>query len=366
MSFLRRLTSFALAQMILEVAAVAVLIILLQSLLNIFPTTFLQSTFGATLTNVLYACAIFGVLFLASRRLEKRPLSAMGLPRQGLGRLLLLGFLLGGGLMSAVIVVLALTGCYHITGIGALAAVQFAVFVVSLALLALFLLRNKGKRKIGFFYYLFFIFLGFGIFPVAASLLLLLAAALQEELVSRGMIFRLVERALGSWIAIILSALAFGVLHLANPGATLVSTLAIVFTAGVITAVIYLLTRSLWWAIGLHLGWNFFEGPVFGAQISGHSGYGGFFSASITGPQAWTGGAFGPEAGLVALLIVGSVGFLLCMRAARQHQIVPLRGRQRASQAAQSEITKILTDTETILPQPEITKILTDVETTSK
>ena len=159
-------------------------------------------------------------------------------------------------------------------------AVQLVVLIIASSLLALLLLRNKGKRKIGFFHYLLFVFLGFGLLPVAASLLLLLAAAMQEELVFRGMIFRLLERTLGSWIAVTLSALAFGVLHLTNPGATLVSTLAITLTAGVIMAAIYLLTRSLWWVIGLHLGWNFFEGPVFGAQISGHTAYGGFFSAS--------------------------------------------------------------------------------------
>jgi membrane protease YdiL (CAAX protease family) len=322
MSLFRRLVAFALVQMMLEVAAVAVLLIVLQALLSLLSTTFLQSTFGATLTNILYACAIFDVLFLASRWLEHRPLSEMGLPRQQWGSPLLLGFLFGGGLMGAVIFVLAVTGCYHITSIEPLHAIQLVVLIVASGLLSLLLLRNKGTRRRGFFQYLFLILLGFGLLPVAASLLLLLAAAIQEELVFRGMIFRLLERALGSWIAVILSALAFGALHILNPGATLVSTLAITLTAGVIMAAIYLLTRSLWWVIGLHLGWNFFEGPVFGAQVSGHSVYGGFFSASLTGPQAWTGGAFGPEAGLVAILIVGSVGLLLCIRAARQHRLV--------------------------------------------
>lgn len=344
MSFLRRLVSFTLVQMVIEVAAVAVLIILLQALLNIFPSAFLQSTFGDTLANVLYACVIFGVLFLASRRLEHYPLSEMGLPRQHWGRPLLLGFLSGGGLMVAVIFVLALTGCYHITGIAPLSAVQLVVLIVASGLLTLLLLRNKGKRKMGFFHYLLFVFIGFGLLPVAASLILLLAAAIQEELVFRGILFRLLERTLGSWIALILSALAFGVIHLMNPGATLVSALAITITAGVIMAAIYLLTRSLWWVIGLHLGWNLFEGPVFGAQISGHGTYGGFFSASLTGPQAWTGGAFGPEAGLVAILIVGLVGLFLCIQAARQHRIVKPGWRQQTSQGAQLEITEVPTN----------------------
>lgn len=340
MTFLRRLLSLALVQMAIEVAAVAILVILLQSLLNIFPEAFLQSPFGDTLANVCYACVIVGVLFLASRWLEHRSLTNMGLARERWGRPLFLGFLCGGGLIASVIVVLAITGSYHITGIQPLNAVQLVVLIIASCLLALLLWRNKGKRKLGFIHYLLFIAIGFGLLPIAAPLLLLLAAAIQEELVFRGMIFRLLERALGSWIALIISALAFGILHSMNPGATLVSTLAVTLTSGVVMVAIYLLTRNLWWVIGLHLGWNFFEGPFFGAQISGHAAYGGFFSASITGQEVWTGGAFGPEAGLVAIFIVGMVGLLLCIRAAQQHRIVKPTWRQQASQAAQSEVTE--------------------------
>lgn len=331
MSFLRRLLSFDLIQMVIEVAAVAILVFLLQSVLNIFPTAFLQSPFGSIFTNVVYAFAIFGILFLASRWLEHRSLSEMGLPRHPWARPLLLGFLLGSGLISIVIFILAIAGFYHITGIEPLTAFQLIVLIISSGLLALHFLRNKGNRKIGFFQYLLFICLGFGLLPAVASLLLLLAAAIQEELVLRGMVFRLLERSLGSWLALILSSLAFGAIHLSNPGATLVSALAIALTAGVIMGAIYLLTRNLWWAIGVHLGWNFFEGPFFGVQVSGHSGYGGYFSASLTGPAMWTGGSFGPEAGLVAILIGGAAGLLLCVWAARQHRIVKPRRREQTS-----------------------------------
>ncbi len=283
MPFLRRLISFALVQMGIEVTAVAVLVILLQLLLSLFPASFLQSTIGATLMNVLVACVIVGVFLLACRWLERRSLSEIGLPGHHWGRQFLLGFLLGGGLMGAVIGVLALAGFYRITSIEPIDANQLFLFLM--------------------------------------SFLLFLAAAVQEEVLFRGMIFRLLERALGSWIALVLSALSFGAVHLANPHATLVSTLAIILTAGVILAAVYLLTRSLWWVIGLHLGWNFFEGPIFGAQISGLTTP-ALFHASLTGPHLWTGGAFGPEAGLVAIFVVGSAGLLLCMLAARQRRIM--------------------------------------------
>jgi len=295
------MVSFALVQMVIEVAAVVVLVILFLFVSGLFPAT-LDSPIGYTLSNVLLACLIFGLLLLASRWLEHRPLSEIGLPGHHAGRQLLCGFLLGSCLIGSVIGVMALAGFYRITGIERMNANQLFLFL--------------------------------------ASLLLMLASAVQEELVFRGMLFRLLERTLGSWIAVILSAIAFGAVHLANPNATLVSALAIALTAGVITAAIYMLTRSLWWAIGIHLGWNLFEGPIFGAQLSGKTTP-VLFHAAITGPQAWTGGAFGPEAGLVTIIIVGSVGLILCVLAAHKTpaitEIEASQGEGGSSEAAGTE-----------------------------
>ncbi len=103
-----------------------------------------------------------------------------------------------------------------------------------------------------------------------------------------------------------------------------------------------MLTRSLWWVTGLHLGWNFFEGPIFGTQISGGT-TSGLFHASVTGPQVWTGGAFGPEAGLVVILVVGSSGLLLCGLAARQHRTMAPPWLQRAHQEARTGATEVST-----------------------
>jgi len=218
-----------------------------------------------------------------------------------------------------VTLVLAITGSYRITGIQPFAAVQFAFLIVALCLLAWLFSRNT---KVGFFHYVLFAFLVFGFLPTTISLVILLAGVIQEEFVFRGLIFRKLEYSFGSWIALVVSAILFGVIHLLTPNATLVGVIAIMLTAGVLIAAIYIRTRSLWWAMGVHLGWNFFEGPVFGTQLSGHA-LPGFFSSVITGPVAWAGGSFGPEAGLASILIVGSVGFFLCFRAARQHRMLP-------------------------------------------
>src|SRR5204862_8011333 len=109
--------SLALEQMAIEVADTTVPVALLSFSLSFLPAAFLQSIIGAAVTNVLYACVIFGILFLASRWHERRQLSKIGLPGHHWGRQLLLGFLLGGCLMGSVIGVMALAGFYRITSI---------------------------------------------------------------------------------------------------------------------------------------------------------------------------------------------------------------------------------------------------------
>ncbi len=337
MSLLRRLLSSNLGQLVIELVSVVLPVLLLVALLNLLPASFLQSIAGDVLLNISAAVMIVVVFLLSLRKLEHRSLSDAGLSGQQWLCQLLLSFFCGGALLTVVILVLAITGSYHITGIHPFAAVEFVFFVVALCLLALLFRRNA---KIGFFHYVLFVFLLFGLLSTAVSLVILIGGAIQEELVFRGMIFRKLERSFGSWIALVVSAILFGLLHMANANATLVSTIALIVSAGVLFAAIYILTRSLWWAIGVHLGWNFFEGPVFGSQVSGHI-MPGFFSSVITGPIAWAGGGFGPEAGLASILIVGSVGFFLCLRAARQHRVLPYNRRRHIPYDTEPERTDI-------------------------
>jgi hypothetical protein len=132
--------------------------------------------------------------------------------------------------------------------------------------------------------------------PLAAAAM----AAVGEEIIFRGVIFRVVEESLGTVVATVVSAGLFGLAHALNPGATLISTTAIVLEAGVLLAMAYAATRSLWFPIGLHFGWNLTEGGIFGATVSGGKGH-GLFNFVPHGSALWTGGAFGPEASLVAI-----------------------------------------------------------------
>jgi uncharacterized protein len=128
-----------------------------------------------------------------------------------------------------------------------------------------------------------------------------------EELLSRGYHLQTLESGLNTFWAVFLSSAVFGVMHLANPNSESKWLVTIgILLAGIFLAYGYLRTRQLWLPIGLHIGWNFFEGAVYGFPVSGLSTY-RLTRVSIDGPAMWTGGPFGPEAGLVLIpgLILG-------------------------------------------------------------
>ncbi len=139
-------------------------------------------------------------------------------------------------------------------------------------------------------------------------LVIFLIVGWQEELLSRGYHLQSLESGLKTFWAVLISSSVFGVLHLGNPGASWISTLGIVL-AGLFLALPYLLTRQLWLSIGLHIGWNFFEGVVFGFQVSGIETF-RLLRHTVSGPELWTGGAFGPEAGLLVIPAI-ALGSLL-------------------------------------------------------
>jgi membrane protease YdiL (CAAX protease family) len=162
-------------------------------------------------------------------------------------------------------------------------------------------------------------------FDVTPTLAAAIIAAVGEELAFRGALFRILEERFGTAVALAASAALFGVLHALNPGATIVSTTAIALEAGVLLGAAYVLTRNLWFPIGLHLGWNFTEGGIFGVAVSGGSAGTGIFSVSLAGRTLLTGGSFGPEASLVAVLACLAVAIVLLGLAARNGRWRPLQ-----------------------------------------
>ncbi|MGL5827528.1 MAG: lysostaphin resistance A-like protein [Nocardioides sp.] len=143
-----------------------------------------------------------------------------------------------------------------------------------------------------------------GLGGVPQLLGLAVGAGIVEEILLRGILLRILEETLGTTIALAISALFFGALHLLNPAATIWGAIAIALEAGVLLGVCYVATRRLWVPIGLHIGWNFIQGGVFGVTISG-SGVGsdGMLRGRLSGPDWLSGGEFGAEASIVAVLV---------------------------------------------------------------
>ena len=195
-----------------------------------------------------------------------------------------LGLALGACLVAVIVGVLALAGAYHVTGSEPWVVVQWSV-------------------------------------PVAA-------VAFREELLFRGVIQRVSEERLGSWLALAFAAAWFGLQHADNPNAGLVDGLMIALFGGVLLGVCYLATRRLWLAIGVHAAWNFVEGGVFGAPVSGYA-VPGVLRSSLEGPAWLTGGTFGPESSLVTLVVCSGASVVLLLVAWRRGRLRQVRLRRR-------------------------------------
>lgn len=199
-------------------------------------------------------------------------------------------------------------------------------------------IKNRGRDIVyGFAFGLLIMLLGFTILiylkeiSVTAinfkasdfiySILLFVLVAFQEEIFIRGYILNNLMKSMNRYVALIISALFFSVLHIPNPDSTWLSFINITL-AGLLLGLSYIYTRNLWFPIALHFSWNFFQGPIFGFGVSGQN----FYTLVVqhrTSDTLLNGGSFGFEGSLL------SVGFqLVCLwviwRIFRKEQI-PVR-----------------------------------------
>ncbi len=156
-------------------------------------------------------------------------------------------------------------------------------------------------------------------FPIMVLVygILFLCVGIYEELLFRGYFLRNLAEGLnlarlGPVVALLLawigSSLVFGAAHLSNPGATFFST-ANIALAGIFLGMGYMLTGELAFPIGLHIAWNVFQGNVFGFPVSGTTSTTSLIAIEQGGPEIWTGGVFGPEAGILGIIamVMGSL-----------------------------------------------------------
>src|SRR5260370_1859723 len=228
------------------------------------------------------AALCLGVYIAASKWIERRTPTELAVHRAPLE--LAAGTLLGLALFSSVMAILWLAGVYHPAGWG-------------------------SYRQL------------------PSGLLLAVLAGFLEELLFRGLLFRLCSTFLGTWGALLFTAALFGAAHAANHGATLSSSLAIALEAGILLGAAYAATGRLWVPIGLHVGWNFTEGSLFGMTLSGNTMAPGLIRGSLTGPRILTGGEFGPEASIVAVILCRASAIYFILRIITLNRAGPPGGR---------------------------------------
>ena len=286
----RRIADFPLVAMVIALAILAGTIWLAGMGFRLLPKMGVPDATRQMIAGLTVVGLVIAVYKLAICKLGETPRDDL----RGEHALRNLGLGLGGGalLFSLVTAVAALVGVYDIVGWGSTRSILYALVM-------------------------------FGIIP-----------GVIEEVLFRGILFRHLEDFGGSWFALALTSALFGVAHIFNPNATFFSSFAIAVEAGVLLGGAYMLTRSLWAPIGLHAAWNFTQGQIFDVPVSGIDGT-GLVEAKLSGPELLSGGTFGLEASVIALVIATGAGIWLVVRAVRAgHVLRPWWVRRRLARAA--------------------------------
>lgn len=212
------------------------------------------------LVSIVLSGAMLALYALFVRWFEKHP--AQDIPLWMMAADTGKGFTVGMLFFLAVVAVMMLLGLYRITDVGAdrLSAVLSAFFVF-------------------------------------------LYVAVGEEIIFRGVLFRWIDEKWGFAVALAVSSLLFGAMHIAQPGADWWSSLAIAIEAGLLLGAAYKWSGTLWLPIGIHWAWNFFQGNIFGFSVSGGDAGVSLLQSETSGPDLLTGGAFGAEASVITVIL---------------------------------------------------------------
>lgn len=172
-----------------------------------------------------------------------------------------------------------------------------------------------------------FLFAGFKIISVSSLTTLIIpftvafTVAIIEETLLRGIIFRITEEKLGSITALIISGIIFGALHLINPHVTILSAICISII-GVLLSAAYMCYRNLWFPIAIHFAWNFTQNGIFGAITSGTEKTSSLLTTKIEGPEIVTGGKFGPEGAIQALIFCLILTIVMLRKLNKQNKMI--------------------------------------------
>lgn len=150
-----------------------------------------------------------------------------------------------------------------------------------------------------------------------------IVSSVGEELLFRGILFRIMEERLGSITALTISALIFGLIHLGNPNSSLFMALCIAIEAGLLLGAAYMYSRNLWLPIGIHFAWNFSESGIFGVANSGTLISHSLLTSQTTGNKLFTGGSMGPEGSMPCLIAGVTISLTLLYLAKKNGRFIP-------------------------------------------
>lgn len=153
---------------------------------------------------------------------------------------------------------------------------------------------------------------------VVSSFFVFLLVAIGEEVIFRGVFFRWIDEKWGFAVALLLSALIFGLVHITNDNASWWSSLAIAIEAGLLLGAIYKYSGTLWAPIGVHWAWNFSQGNIFGFAVSGTDAGATLLHSEVSGSEWLTGGAFGAEASVIAVVVGAAVSAWLVWKVCKR------------------------------------------------
>lgn len=273
----QKILKSALVRIILGlIICLAAVIIGQQIFLKIPGISMLNTNSRNLIKGIFVSVLAIGSYWLFYRKYEKRVITELS--TKSIGKKLFAGIIVGGGLQSLTILVIYLYGGFRV----------IAVNPVSILIIP---------------------------FTVAFTV------AILEEILIRGIVFRITEEKLGSTIALIISGAIFGGLHLINPHVTLISVLCIT-VVGVLLAASYMYYRNLWLPIAIHFAWNFTQNGIFGAITSGNEKTSSLLTSKISGPEIITGGQFGPEGSIQAALVCLIAAILIIMQLYKQNKII--------------------------------------------
>ncbi len=239
--------------------------------------TGLDKDFRSLFKGIVASAAVVIVYTLLYRKIENREVTEMSI--KGLAKNLMLGTMIGVVLQSLTVLVIYLNNGFHVVAVN---PVSFIIIPLTVAF----------------------------------------TVAIFEETLIRGILFRIAEEKLGSYLALLISAVVFGGLHLLNPNSSLVSAACVAIEAGLLFGAAFIYSRSLWYPIVMHFAWNFMQSGIIGAITSGNEKTNSLLTTQITGAKLITGGEFGPEGSIQAILfcLLATIFFMYLNR--RQNKLI--------------------------------------------